>query len=268
MQKDYRNSPFSGKAVWLTGASSGIGEALAKEFAAAGAKVILSARNETELGRVAKDCGSNAAVLPMDVGEHAALPSHAKRAAEFFGPVDVLVNNAGVGQRGAALETKLEVVKSIFDVNFFPYVELSRAVLPSMMGRGSGLIVAVSSVLGLLPLPRRAAYCASKHAIEGYFETLRLELAGSGVRVAVVRPGWIETKISENAVSADGAKHGQPSARAGKRMSSGDCARRVLEGLSKGRDEILVGGPETWGVLAKRLLPSRLFRWGYAKFRL
>ncbi len=250
-----------GKVVWITGASSGIGEALAKVSAAAGLRVILSSRNAAELERVAAECGAGCAakVLPMDLSHPESIQETAEKAASIFGPIDILVNNAGVGQRALALDTKPETLRAIFEVNFFASVSLSNAILPSMIKRKSGTIVAISSVLGGLPLPKRSAYVASKHAIEGYFQTLRLELSATGVKVLIVRPGLIATNFSKNAFEADGSTHGKSSAGKWRRTSPETCASAILDAILEGRENLLVGGIETWGLLAKRLLPEQLF---------
>ena len=250
---------LEGKVIWITGASSGIGKALAKAAAKAGMRVIISARNEAELERVRLACGGQTAVLPMDVSKHNEMEAFTSKAAVIFGPIDILVNNAGVGQRGLAVETELEVVKRIFDINFFGSIALAKAILPSMIDRKSGTIVALSSVLGSVPLSKRSAYVASKHAIEGFYQTLRLELFETGVKVLIVRPGLIDTNFSKNAFDAKGAKRGDDILGKWGKMKSDACAKRILSAIQNGHENLLVGGIETWGVLAKQLLPSAIF---------
>jgi short-subunit dehydrogenase len=263
-----RETRVNGKNIWITGASSGIGEALAKGFAERGANLLLSSRNTAELERAAAGCGlGRAKILPLDLSVPETIPAAAEKAAALLGPADILVSNAGVGQRGLAAETSMEVVRRIFEVNFFGAVALVNAVLPSMRARKSGTILVVSSVLGSLALPGRSAYCASKHALEGYFETLRLELAADNVRVVMARPGWIKTKISQNSLQADGSVRGEPSARK-RLMPADECARIIIRGLEQGKEDIMPGGAETWAVHAKRLLPSKIFNSLRRKFGL
>ncbi|MFN3586221.1 MAG: SDR family NAD(P)-dependent oxidoreductase, partial [Moraxellaceae bacterium] len=181
---------YQDKVVWITGASSGIGEALAREFAAAGARLVLSARRETELERVRASCARPEAhiVLPLDMTESAVLPVHVNTVLERCGHIDVLVNNAGISQRSLVKDTTLDVDRRIMEVDFFGPVALMKAVLPHMLARRSGQLVAVSSVVGLVATPWRSAYAAAKHAIVGFCDALRAEVHDDGVQVAVLFP--------------------------------------------------------------------------------
>jgi short-subunit dehydrogenase len=258
------------KTLWITGASSGIGEALAKAASARGAKVALSARNGTELERVAEACqalGGKTLALPLDVAQPATFPAAAAAVTAALGNIDILVNNAGIGQRANAMDTRPEVVRRIFEVNFFGAIELTRAVLPGMVARRQGRIVVVSSVLGKIELPGRSAYVASKHALQGYFDTLRAELAGSGVGVTVVCPGWIETNISKNALEGDGSPHQGKIRVSRRRMNADACARQIWRAVERERDEATMGGAEILGTLVKRLSPS-FFRRAIRRFQL
>ena len=244
---------FHGKVVWITGASSGIGEATAIACAAAGAKVILSARSETRLAEVAAACVAaspskdpgTAKVLVLDL---AASPAtvHAKgaEAEALFGGhgVDVLVNNGGISSRSAALETKLETDSRVLAVNFTAAVALTKAVLPRMVARRSGHIVVMSSVQGKFGLPCRSSYAASKHALQGYFDSLRSEVAADGVGVTVVCPGSVATSLSMNAVKGDGSRHGLMDSTTAKGMDPRTLAAAILTAVARGDHELMICG--------------------------
>lgn len=247
------------KNVWITGASSGIGRAMAVEMAKNGAHVLVSARRFDRLNETAAHCrqyGGKVDVLSFDLADTGGLGGVAAEAESRFGPVDVLLNIGGVGQRGLALETDLSVARKIMDVDFWGAVELTRAVVPGMIGRGGGQIVALSGVLGKFGAPRRSFYSASKHAMHGWFESLREELLGSGVEITLIVPGWVRTEISEQALEADGRRHGDLDAGQANGISPEECARRAMPAIIQGRPEQLVGGIECGGVYLNRLWPA------------
>lgn len=249
---------FRDHVVWVTGASSGIGEALAVAFSREGATLILSARRAEELERVRALCErpERHVILPLDLTDEEAI----KRAAERAGRVDVLVHSGGVSQRSLAMQTELAVERSIMDLNFFGTVALTKAVLPSMIARKSGHIVPVSSVVGYVGTPLRSAYAASKHALHGYFDSLRAELAKDGIRVTIVCPGYIRTNVSLNAMTGDGSAFGQMDPTHKNATTPEECARCVVSGVAKRKREVLVGGKETWAVLLQRLFPALVAR--------
>ena len=250
------------KNVWITGASSGIGRALALELAKAGANLRLSARRRDRLEETAAACrayGTTAATLPLDLGNTDSLRAAAAEAGSRLGHVDMLVNVGGVGQRGLALDTDLDVAKRIMTVDFWGAVELTRAVAPGMVERRSGQIVALSGVLGKFGAPRRAFYSAAKHAMHGWFDSLREELLGTGVAVTLLVPGWVRTEISENALEADGRRHQSVDPGQQRGISPEECARRSLPAIVDERPEQLIGGIECGGVYLNRLWPG-LFR--------
>ena len=178
---------FSGQVVWITGASSGIGEALTLAFAKCGAKLVLSARRRDELERVAAKCGAaDVFVLPMDLAKSDHFDALAAQVLERFGRIDVVVHNGGVSQRALVKDTQMEVHRRVMEVNYFGTVALTRAVLPAMLAARRGQFVVISSVAGKLGTPLRAAYCASKHALHGFFDCLRAEVWRHNVAVLVV----------------------------------------------------------------------------------
>jgi len=254
-----------GKVVWITGASSGIGAALAVEMARAGARVIISARREEKLRAVAAECekvGTRARTLPLDLDEVDSLQGKADRAWDMFKRLEVLVNNAGVGQRSLAMETDVSVDEAIMRTNYLGTVALTKALLPRMVDRNIGQIVVTSSVLGKYGVQRRSTYAASKHALHGFFDSLRCELraAGSNVTVTLICPGWVRTDISLSAYQGDGSRHGKLSPGQESGISPEVFAKKMMRAIRSDREEAAIGGKEAWAVLLKRFWPGLLNR--------
>lgn len=250
---------FDGKVVWITGASSGIGEALVRAFSAEGARVVLSARRESELRRVASSCAGpqdNLYVLPLDLDQADQFPSLARLVEKRFGRIDILLNNGGIGQRGSVVETLMEVDRRIMETNYFGTIGLTKAVLPAMIARRSGSIVVISSLMGYLDTPLRSAYAASKHALQGYFDCLRAEIAGDNIDVVMVCPGFVRTEISRHALTPTGRKHAQMDRAQERGLSAEKCAARTLDAIAARRREVLIGGLEVLAVPLKRFLPG------------
>lgn len=255
---------FTDQIVWITGASSGIGEALAHAFAREGSRLVLSARREAELNRVAAALAlppGRVLVLPMDVTDTASMTEHVNRVLAVFGGIDIVVLNAGLSQRSLAADTPLEVDRYLMEVNFFGVIALTKAVLPSMLARKKGLFVPVSSIAGHVAAPMRTGYAASKFAVRGYFDALRAEIWRDGLWVTTICPGYIRTAISVNALN----QHGQPNNRMDDNQANGlsaeDCAGRILRAIRKRRREAYIGGlKETAGAYLKRYAPGLLWR--------
>ena len=251
-----------GKNIWITGASSGLGRALALELAAGGGSLLLSARRKERLEDAARLCrnrGGCAEIMPFDLAETEVLAAAAAEAEKRLSGIHMLVNAGGIGQRGPALETGLPVARRIFDIDFWAPVELTRAVLPAMIRRKSGQIVTVTSVQGKFGMARRSCYAAAKHALHGWFESLLEELSGTGVETTLLVPGWVRTEISHHALEADGKPHGadDPDQLGG--LSPEEFARRSLAAIAEAKPEQLIGGVECAGVYLNRLSPW-LFR--------
>lgn len=244
------------KVIWISGASSGIGAALAQEYYKRGAYVILSARREQQLQALATQLGARAAVLPMDVTDIATMATLHDSAVSFFGPIDILINNAGISQRGSVIDTDIHTVQKIMNVNFIGNVALAKAVLPSMLARSTGHIVVISSLVGKLSTPFRSSYAASKHALHGYYDALRAEVADQGVQVHLICPGYIKTDISLHALNASGNEHGVMDQNQANGMSPDLCANKIVDAVKSGKREYLVGGKETYYVLIRRFMPS------------
>ncbi|MEO8379419.1 MAG: SDR family NAD(P)-dependent oxidoreductase [Acidobacteriota bacterium] len=245
---------YANKTVWITGASSGIGEALAVAWSREGATVILSARNAQELERVRAACVNpeRHRVLPLDLSDTAAIVVAAATVPE----VDVVVHSGGVSQRSLVAGTDLATDRAIMEVNYFGTVALTKAVLPSMLARGSGHFVPISSVIGYVGIPTRSAYSASKHALHGFFDALRAENAKDGIRVTIVCPGYIRTKVSENALRGDGSKYGQLDDTHKNAMLPEEAAPRIIDGVSKNKREVRVGGKEIHAIALQRFFPA------------
>jgi len=254
---------FKDRRVWITGASSGIGEALAGAFHEAGAKLILSARREEELRRVQAACGGepNARVLPLDVTEAQSLQEKTREALAMFGGVDVMVLNAGITQRSRTRETDESVYRRLMEVNFFGPEALARAVLPAMLAQKSGHMVVISSVAGKIGVPMRSGYSATKFALHGFFEALRAEEERNGVHVTMVCPGYIQTSISLAALRGDGRRHAKMDSEIARGMPVEECARQILRGVARKKKEIVVAAArEKTLVYIKRFFPDLLAR--------
>ncbi|MBS0476675.1 MAG: SDR family NAD(P)-dependent oxidoreductase [Proteobacteria bacterium] len=199
---------FAGQAAWITGASSGIGAALARALAGQGARLILSGRNVAALEAVAADCGGKALVLPFETTDHAAIGPATEQAVAWSGGIDLLVNNAGISQRSLAVDTAMSVYDRIIAVDLLAPIALTQAVLPHMVARGSGRIAMISSIAGKVGVPMRTAYCAAKFGIAGYADALRAEVDHLGLNVHNIYPGSVRTQVSRNALTADGSARG------------------------------------------------------------
>jgi short-subunit dehydrogenase len=255
---------WKNQVVWITGASSGIGESLVKELAKAGALVILSSRNKSELERVKKEAGlddQTSLILPLDLEEYHNLSKSVPQALKKWGRVDVLINNGGVSQRALAENTSIEVTEKIMRINFFGSVALTVALYPHMKSRKEGIIAVVSSVAGKVGTGMRTTYCASKHALQGYYDGLRAEAYHDGIQVSIICPGYIKTKISNNALLGNGKIQNKMDDGIASGLDVTETAKRILAGLASGKDEILISGPrEKLATYLKRFAPGLLSR--------
>ena len=250
------------KVVWITGASSGIGEALAEELSRQGAILVLTARRTDRLEALKQRMANpdKVLLLPGDLQDPEAIVPLARQVEALAGRIDILVNNAGISQRSRALEARLEDVRRLMEVNFFAPIALTNAVLPAMLARRSGRIVIISSVAGYVGTPLRSSYAASKHAVRGYYDSLRAELHGTGVGVTIVCPGYINTEITMHALSASGGEHGKKDQAIQKGLAPEKCAKTIATAIDRGKSEINVGGPEVMAIYAKRFFPRLVER--------
>lgn len=260
-------SSFRDQVIWITGASSGIGEALANAFSRSGAKVVLSSRRESELLRVRDECikggvdAGNLLLLPLDVLDYEALPGAVQAVMGAWGRVDMLINNAGTSQRSFCLDTDMQVYRTLFELNVLAQIALTKAVLPVMVEQGSGHILVTASVAGKVGVPLRTGYCAAKHAVMGFFDALRTEVAHLGIKVTTIVPGFIRTNIGANALTGSGAPTGKADADIDSGMDVNECASEILQGICEGSEEVSVGsGPEMGLLDLKREDPTAAFR--------
>jgi short-subunit dehydrogenase len=253
---------LAGKVVWVTGASSGIGEALAYELASRGAQLVLSARREEVLRRVQNACqrAGEHLVLPLDMLQPAAFEPAVQAVLQRFGRVNILVHCAGISQRAHAVHTQLHVDRQIMELNYFGPVGLTKLVLPSMISRRAGQLVVISSLLGKFAIPSRSAYCASKHALHGFFDALRAEAHQHGIVVTMVCPGYVRTSASLNALTGDGTAHGKMDQQTSSGLASAVCARRIAEAIESRRREVYIGKKEVLGVYLSRWAPNLFHR--------
>ena len=248
---------FHGQTVWITGASAGIGEALAREFSAQGARLVLSARRVDALEAVARACkqddGPDHLVLPLDLARSDTF-ADAVAQVEAWGGADVLVHNAGVGQRAPALSTTDDQERAIMEVNFFGPANLTRAILPGMIARGGGQLVVISSIAGRVAPAYRTAYAASKHAVMGWFEALRAEHADDNIHITVVMPSYVSTDFGRNA-PATTEDEGRNLDTDDGRLSPGWVAQRVVLATAWKQMEVIVAGKERLALLLRPFMP-------------
>ncbi|GAB2500218.1 SDR family oxidoreductase [Algoriphagus taiwanensis] len=244
--------------IWITGASSGIGEASTKEFSRQGYSVIISARKENELERVKNECPypEGIRVLPLDLIETTEMEAKVKEAISFFGKVDILLHNGGISQRSLIRETTLEVDRKLMEVNYFGTVALTKAILPHFIQNKTGHFGVVTSLVGKFASPFRSSYAASKHALHGFFDTLRAEHFQDNISVTLICPGFIKTQVSINALTADGSPLGEMDEAQANGMSPEECAEEIFAAISRKKEEVLIGGKEKYAVYLKRFFPG------------
>ncbi len=252
--------------VWITGASSGIGEALARQYCRQGAKVVLSARRVQELERVKGECVNeganpeNVLVLPLDVTETETMHSKVSTVIQHCEHIDLLINNAGVSQRSKCIDTDLSVYENLFAIDVMGQIALTKAVLPLMIERKSGHIAVTSSVAGKIGVQWRTGYCAAKHAVMGFFDALRAEVAEFGIHVSTITPGFIKTDVAKNALVGDGRQFSGQDSNIESGMDVDKCASIIVSRLNKGKKEIAVGeGLSLFALTIKRFSPTLLF---------
>ena len=252
---------FSNKVVWITGASSGIGKALAIELSKFDAKLILSARNEKDLILVKEACENPKAIkiLPLDLEKHTALISKVSEALTWFGRIDILVNNGGVSQRSLVKDTALFVDKKIMDINYLGTVALSKAILPHFIEKKEGHFVVTTSIVGKIGTPLRSSYAASKHALHGFFDSLRAENHSNNIAVTLVCPGFVQTNVSMNALTGNGSPQNTMDKATEKGIHPSRFAKLMAKAIYTKKEEVYIAGAkEKLGVLVKRLFPKLL----------
>ncbi|MBN2482556.1 MAG: SDR family oxidoreductase [Bacteroidales bacterium] len=247
------------KIVWITGASSGIGEAVAKELFSHGATLILSAPDREILEEIRKRYDAvekgRCHIMPFDITRPDEIRKVVSEIKQLLPRVDILINNAGVSQRSYAVDTLVEVDRRLFEINFFGAVTLTKAILPWMIANGSGHIVVMSSMAGKYGFRMRTAYSAAKHALNGFFESLRAELHGQNIRVTIVCPGRINTDLSLRALTGNGTEHGVMDKNQEHGVPVARCARIIRRSIEHNRKEVFIGKSETFLLVIKRICP-------------
>lgn len=255
-------SALNGKVVWITGASSGIGECLAYELAKAGCKLCLSARREQELNRVKKQCllhgnikEEDILVLPLDALKFETHSSATQDVLKYFSKIDILVNNAGRSQRALFEETSLDIDREVIELNVLGVLSLTKQVLPHMLERKEGHIAVMSSIAGKLSAPSSASYTGSKHAIQGWFSTLGVEMSDRNIKVTLLCPGPVFSNLLETAFTGKAGEELKGEMESSeKRMSTARCAELCALAIANGLDE-------AWIALNPVLLFTYMFQY-------
>ena len=258
---------FASRVVWITGASSGIGEALSRALLADGAAVILSGRRVEALQQLAALVPERTLVLPFETTDYERLPELVEQAWAWQGRIDLLINNAGVSQRSLALDTSFDVYRQLIDIDYLAPVALTQLLLPRLVEQGSGQLAVVSSVAGKLGAPMRTGYCGAKHAVVGYFEALRAEVEEAyGIGVSVILPGSVRTAIASNALEGSGAARGRSDTNIDNGIDPNDAANTILDGLAQRQHDIVVAeGQELMALQLRASDPERTFAFAAAE---
>ena len=254
---------FTGKVVWITGASSGIGEALVKAFVREGSRVIASSNDSERLEKVASECSGlkgSVTCVPFDLSDTTGIDVMVSAVVQQEGRIDMLLNIGGISQRALLIDTPLWLDRKIMEINYFGTIALTKAVLPHMIAGGGGQIAATSSITGRFGFPLRSAYSASKQALHGFFETLLIEHRKDNISVSVIIPGRVQTAISLHALTAEGKEHGRMDDGQQGGVTASRAAEQIIRGLQHNKREILVGSRELLMLKIRKYLPSLFFR--------
>lgn len=249
--------------IWITGASSGIGEALALKWAETGTVLILSGRDRQQLERVASVCqqqGADSHIIAFDLTKDVEITEAVAKVQSLVPRIDILVNNGGIGQRSLIMDTPDDVSRRIMETDFWGQSTLTSRILPFMVNKGGGTIVVLSSLSGLFGFPQRSMYCAAKHALHGFFETLRLEHHKDNISVTMVCPGRVKTNISYHALTSTGKEHGQMDKGQENGVTPGYCASRIDQAVKKKRKQVIIGKKEVIMPYLKRFAPWLFYR--------
>lgn len=255
-------SSINGKTIWITGASSGIGEALAYDLDKKKCKLILSSRKMEALQRVKANCRhqANIEIITLDLANMNTMPEKAKEAFEVFGPLDLLINNAGISQRSKIIDTDISVYKKLVDINYLGTVALTKAVLPYFVKAKNGHFVTITSLMGKFAGPQRSGYCGAKHALHGFFDVLRMEHEKDNINVTLICPGFVQTNIDKNALTADGSAQNRHDAENKNGLPVAVFVKKMIRAIEKNKYEAYMGKKEVMGVYLKRFFPKLLHR--------
>ena len=253
---------IAGKVVWITGASSGIGEALAYALDKRNCKLIISSRDEAALKKVKDNCThkNNIEVLPLDLKDFNNMSQKVEEALAFNNGLDVLINNAGVSQRSLIVDTEFEVYKKLMDINYLGTVALTKALLPYFIKNKKGHFVTVTSLMGKFGSPFRSGYCGAKHALHGFFDVLRMEHEKDGIYVTLICPGFVQTNVAKNALTADGSLQVEDDVATQNGLSVIVFSDKMIRAIERKKFEAYIGGGEIKGIYLKRLFPKLLHK--------
>jgi len=252
---------FSDKIIWITGASSGIGKALAIELSNQNAKLILSSRKNQELALVKKLCKNpdDVKIVLLDLEDYTNLQSKVDEAIAAFGKIDILVNNGGISQRSFVKDTQIDVDKRIMDINYLGTIALSKAVLPHFIKNENGHFVVTTSIVGKIGTPLRSSYAASKHALHGFFDSLRAEHHQDNIVVTLVCPGFVNTNVSKNALTGNGTPQQKMDVATANGIDPERFAKLMVKSIQNKKEEVYIAGvKEKLGVYVKRFYPKLL----------
>lgn len=253
---------INGKTVWITGASSGIGEALTYALNEKNCKLVISSRKKVDLDRVKGNCKNPDQVhmLPLDLANLEELPLKTTEAISVFNGIDILINNAGISQRSLIIDTRMSVYEKLMDVNYLGTVALTKALLPHFVKLKKGHFITVSSLMGKFGSPYRSGYCGAKHALHGFFDVLRMEHQSDHIDVTMVCPGFVQTDVAKNALTADGSPQEKEDNATQNGMPVSVFAKKMLRAIESKKFEIYIGRKEIMGVYLKRFFPKLLHR--------
>ncbi len=252
---------FKNKVIWITGASSGIGKALALEFSKLGAKIIISSRKKESLEAVKNLCAipDNVKIVALDLEDYTNLDTAVTSAIFQFGKIDILLNNGGISQRALAIDTDISVDKRIMDINYMGSMALSKGILPHFITNNSGHFVSITSITGKVATPQRTSYSASKHALHGFFDSLRSEVFKYNIAVTLVLPGYVQTNLAHNALVGNGSKQNSGDSDLEKGLPTDVFAKKLIRAIEKRKNEVVIAGAkETLSVYLKRFFPKLL----------
>lgn len=252
---------FSNKIVWITGASSGIGKALAIELSNQNAKIILSSRKKDDLELVKKACknSDDVKIILLDLEDYSNFQPKVNEAISAFGRVDILVNNGGISQRSLVNDTHISVDKRLMDINYLGTVGLSKAILPHFIKNKNGQFVVTTSIVGKIGTPLRSSYAASKHALHGFFDSLRAENYKNNITVTLVCPGFVNTNVSINALTGDGSPQEKMDLATQNGIQPERFAKLMAKAIRKKKEEVYIAGAkEKLAVYVKRFYPKIL----------
>jgi short-subunit dehydrogenase len=253
---------FEDEVIWITGASSGIGEALAYELNKYGSRLIISSRSQKGLDLVKKRCAypKKVMVLALDLADFDKMPVRVEKAVAAFGKVDILINNAGISQRSLIADTQFEVFKKLIDIDYLGTIALTKALLPHFLTNSRGHFVTVTSLMGKFGSPLRSGYCGAKHALHGFFDVLRMEHERDGIAVTLICPGFVRTNVAKNALTAYGNSKNTSDPGTENGMPADKFARKMIRAIGRKKFEAYIGGKEVMGIYLKRLFPRLLHK--------